>query len=445
MSSPPEGPEHRTDTLSPISPKPVHFPAPSNIALLETQMDPNFDGGELGQERRPVTQTNGRKSRSPQAPANGQAAKMNSNLTQVSDTAGEPHNSTFSTINETNGAEANTQIQQSSPKVEVPYNAQNGLATGQHNATPKAESLPSLIAQSSSTAPSTVNAPAPPPGQPLSELGQITALRPEIASTSGAPVLSIPPGVDIQAILDNISASSKASTAPAADPLTATSAQPADPGAAETLLQSSTKATPALNGASLPNVPSAANLPPRPPSYRSQNQSANPVLSASSNDAPTPASEDHSSSVNPSFAPLANAAPPPLPTAGAPGAFGNTPSSLISPPIPPGQVSPGSTATLPFVLPGQIGPISAYAQSQSLTNSPKQDRIGVEEHEDIRWGPDTQKKYDDFLVDERRYVQEGNWEKFPIGSRLFLGTCEFKHNRTKVITNGFQGICHPKK
>ncbi|EZF10360.1 hypothetical protein H112_08375 [Trichophyton rubrum D6] len=41
--------------------------------------------------------------------------------------------------------------------------------------------------------------------------------------------------------------------------------------------------------------------------------------------------------------------------------------------------------------------------------------------DDTPWGPDIQKKYDDFLRDERIYVTEAHWDRFPAGSRLFIG------------------------
>ena len=37
------------------------------------------------------------------------------------------------------------------------------------------------------------------------------------------------------------------------------------------------------------------------------------------------------------------------------------------------------------------------------------------------WGVDIQQKYDQFLSDERTYVAEGLWDRFPPGSRLFVG------------------------
>ena len=41
--------------------------------------------------------------------------------------------------------------------------------------------------------------------------------------------------------------------------------------------------------------------------------------------------------------------------------------------------------------------------------------------DDTPWGPEVQKKYDEFLHDERIYVTEGLWDRFPMGSRLFVG------------------------
>lgn len=41
--------------------------------------------------------------------------------------------------------------------------------------------------------------------------------------------------------------------------------------------------------------------------------------------------------------------------------------------------------------------------------------------EDRPWPPEVQRLYDGFLADERGYVTEGAWDKFPAGSRLFIG------------------------
>ena len=41
--------------------------------------------------------------------------------------------------------------------------------------------------------------------------------------------------------------------------------------------------------------------------------------------------------------------------------------------------------------------------------------------DDAPWPPEIQRKYDQFLSDEEIYTKEGTWDKFPQGSRLFVG------------------------
>ena len=60
----------------------------------------------------------------------------------------------------------------------------------------------------------------------------------------------------------------------------------------------------------------------------------------------------------------------------------------------------------------QMHSLAAEATSQPVTS-------GV--YEERPWTPNTQRVYDQFLEDERHYVTEGIWDKFPTGSRLFVG------------------------
>ena len=41
--------------------------------------------------------------------------------------------------------------------------------------------------------------------------------------------------------------------------------------------------------------------------------------------------------------------------------------------------------------------------------------------EDTRWGPEVNRLYEAFLDQERKFVTEGQWDQFPMGSRLFIG------------------------
>jgi hypothetical protein len=49
--------------------------------------------------------------------------------------------------------------------------------------------------------------------------------------------------------------------------------------------------------------------------------------------------------------------------------------------------------------------------------------------EDQRWPPEINRIYEEFLNEERKFVTEGQWEKFPYGSRLFIG--EYNDSRTQ--------------
>ncbi|KAF3005127.1 hypothetical protein E8E13_010277 [Curvularia kusanoi] len=60
-----------------------------------------------------------------------------------------------------------------------------------------------------------------------------------------------------------------------------------------------------------------------------------------------------------------------------------------------------------------LAPGAGQAQLQR-SSSPGDD-------EDIRWGPETNRLYEAFLDQERKFVTEGQWDQFPMGSRLFIG------------------------
>ena len=86
------------------------------------------------------------------------------------------------------------------------------------------------------------------------------------------------------------------------------------------------------------------------------------------------------------------------------------------PPPPPASFQ-GSTQTPT----DQIQSPSTAVQDQQKDAGKSPDKGSVSD-EEVQWGPDVQKIYDDFLQDERKYVTEGQWDKFPANSRLFIGT-----------------------
>jgi hypothetical protein len=49
------------------------------------------------------------------------------------------------------------------------------------------------------------------------------------------------------------------------------------------------------------------------------------------------------------------------------------------------------------------------------------ERSETPDDEDQRWPPEVNRRYEEFLDQERKFVTEGQWDQFPMGSRLFIG------------------------
>lgn len=61
--------------------------------------------------------------------------------------------------------------------------------------------------------------------------------------------------------------------------------------------------------------------------------------------------------------------------------------------------------------------------TKDLSASSVETPVSTDDYE-MSWTPAVQKLYDEFLADERMYVSEGLWDRFPAGSRLFIGEHE---------------------
>jgi hypothetical protein len=66
-------------------------------------------------------------------------------------------------------------------------------------------------------------------------------------------------------------------------------------------------------------------------------------------------------------------------------------------------------------MPAQSPTTAGFAQQQPGQRSETPDE------EDKRWPPEVNRKYEEFLDQERKFVTEGQWDQFPMGSRLFIG------------------------
>lgn len=104
-----------------------------------------------------------------------------------------------------------------------------------------------------------------------------------------------------------------------------------------------------------------------------------------------------------------------LAAAGAPGTATDPRIGLPPPPVASFQPSPAAAGP-PLLSPS----VQTHVQDRPQRSV---ERGGDTDDADQPWGPAVQKLYDDFLADERMYVTEGLWDRFPAGSRLFIGQC----------------------
>jgi len=137
-------------------------------------------------------------------------------------------------------------------------------------------------------------------------------------------------------------------------------------------------------------------------------------------------------SFNPNYA--SNSYEQPPPTSATSSAYASQPSNHAQP-FPPSTASVGAPGTGAGVGSLPPPPPASFQHSTSLGAAPQTSqetpkkgrtdkppvRPAKANDDDQPWGPEVQKKYDEFLHDERVYVTEGLWDRFPVGSRLFVG------------------------
>ena len=98
--------------------------------------------------------------------------------------------------------------------------------------------------------------------------------------------------------------------------------------------------------------------------------------------------------------------------------------------LPPPPTSAFLEEQTPFHAGSNVGE-SMRVQSNTGTRPNEEALVKREngDYDNAPWGPETQwsreiqQEYDAFLDAERGYVMGGNWERFPVGSRLFIGKC----------------------
>lgn len=351
ISSPPEEAEHiRGKTLTPESPKPIHYPSPSNIPILEKQMDPM-----LGEPALSI----GTPASYQSYPQQTQTPSAHSTTSYYADPQ--------STANLQN-ASAPGSVGPSSGGYQQPA-AYNGTMGAQAQDTPSIHTFSTQQPPASSFSDANY-APAQDtrPAYPYALDANAYALQQAQAPSAQGDLLQLPSSVtsvDVQALLDKL-------TTPAQNSVPSQYAAPSIPP------------QPIHSQGNTPSsLPAAPNLPPRPPPQ--EKPSTHPNYNPN----------DDIRSYHPHS-----------------GHRGSTQLQPVNLRATGASEQPGMRSNL--------SPTTAsYSQRPSLDQqrSPSPD----DGDEDQRWPPEVNKLYEDFLDEERRFVTEGQWDQFPMGSRLFIG------------------------
>ncbi|KAL3466674.1 hypothetical protein BJX64DRAFT_284236 [Aspergillus heterothallicus] len=408
--SPDEVFHFRGKTLTPESPRPVHVAEPTKIPVLQNQMDPVFNDTSTYQKAESIH------ANIYHASQNGQYATAG----VVRGNSGSIHNgqeqqpshlhlqgSLHSGPSSTNSlltcmVDIALSICPTAPYPYPSHNpsqlSENGEATADSSLTACPSDPSFLPAHPLPGAPPSSHAPRDAPFanevDPSIANLQTYALHGRLDADDKYENSSAGNGVDFQNLLDNLPSS------------TATSL----PMVAQTISTGDVPTSPQTAAGEAPQF--TLSLPPRPPPQ--EKPSIHPNYNPSDDIRSyhqLPAQTSPTSS-NPYASQQSNYqsshGPTALAAAVAPGTSLGS-SSLPPPPIASFQ-QPAST-----VVDAQDASASAAQRNGPI------DRHPTRSDEDTPWGPEVQKKYDEFLRDERVYVTEGLWDRFPYGSRLFVG------------------------
>ena len=421
-SPPPEAPHYRSKALTPESPVPVHIPEPQNIPVLQNQNDIAFNQMSTHMEAPPQSQ--GRAI----AGFNGLSQDV-SKITPRATESAEPDTDKIDQEthvyvgreNKVNGSgEHSVYLERGIPVPQEMNTSENYLiSTAQPSMPIRASKALSTntqldlarLAQSQSYRPSSnifqddfnpsqTSYTTPVSKDPDTAVAEVSGVPDTHGQTSGSDVNG--EGVNYQALLDNLSSS--ASTAPPAENLPPVATAPSN------ILNAS---SPSSAQTPIATLPLPAGLPPRPPPQEKP-------------------------AIHPNYTPgedIRSYHNPPPQNSNAPAPYNAQPSSSYRPP----QIYPHSNGVAPNGLPPP--PLATFQQSLSKPNQSQRspqisqfrqaDNHGKnagnsamttnEADDDRPRRPEVERQYEGFLRDEEIYVSEGTWDRFPPGSRLFVG------------------------
>ncbi|KAL2868363.1 putative RNA-binding protein (Nab3) [Aspergillus lucknowensis] len=418
---PDEALHFRGKTLTPESPRPVHVAEPANIPVLQNQMDPVFNDTSTYQKAEFLSENTSQEQQSGQYTSSGEVRAPPSSVQDGDKRWPSQHQSHIqgslrsspllvnpvlmdtdhiASLSTATAVQTNPPLN-SSPSANSARLPRIGEATADSSLTACCPPDPSsLTAHSLSGAPASFShAPRDVPfanevEYAVANLQTQPAMRARLDTDDRSDNNGAGNGVDFQNLLDNL----PSSTAPPGPSLPG-NAIPSD---------DATTSPQTVPGEALQ---SSLGLPPRPPPQEKPSIHPNYNPSDDIRSYHQLPAQTSSTSSNPYASQQSNYQSthgPPSLAAAAPGTSLGA-SSLPPPPL--ASFQQPSPATL-----DSQDPLSPATQKNGFAG-----RQPTRSDEDTPWGPDVQKKYDEFLRDERVYVTEGLWDRFPYGSRLFVG------------------------
>jgi hypothetical protein len=370
---PQEAAEFRGNSHTPVSPKPSYFPSPANIPILEAQMDPTFNETMM-QTMHPDTFS----SIAPPTAHFNIAAASGSVANQNAESA--------TNAQGTDGAQqdeaANFYLQmQDASEHYMPHN-DTSLVTDQNvsQGTTSLSQDPDVSSEAlQATSATETSSGVDHASLDLSSANADASINPEANTYTDSSQPPNPPptqhiaSLDLDAILAGLEKQAQANV-PRAPPVG---------------LAATTISTPPHNPKPEPSaLPPNPNLPPKPPA---QDLTSHPNYTPSDD-----IRSYHPHSQKDAPAPYRAGGLPTLNTNGLP--------------QPPHSYQTPLSST--FV---------SSTQSPAASNYGQRDGTPTTEDEDIPLDPQTQRLYDQFLSFERQNVADGQWDKFAVGSRLFIG------------------------
>ena len=395
-----EAPHYNGNTLSPASPRPIHIPEPHNIPVLQNQIDPVFNLVATHMEGA-TNVPNPAQSAHVADPSDGSlqdsSAATISQFLQANPQDGEYGNEGIRNIDRLEEqADQNTSSSTTKPNQPpssgnsdcAPTFAQSNMMSFTRNQTASSPK------QNASEAPSSS------PESPKFQQNTTTtgSLEPNLnAATSPNKDLTVDTG-NIQALLDNLIASASSAAQPRND--TVSTAAPTATTAPQTSSPSSTQ-TP------ISALPTPAGLPPRPPPQDEPaihpNYTPGQSIRSYHNPPPPATASNPSTQSHSSYRPSPNYAP-----------SNSTASNGMPPP-------PSATFQQSALSQKSNSPQEPQQRDEFGRNVVRPDPPLQGDESQSQTGSDLERAYEDFLRDEAAYVAEGAWDRFPQGSRLFVG------------------------